>query len=230
MITVYPYKTLGYTNYGWLKSRHHFSFAEYYHPNRMGFGTLRVINDDEIRPATGFDLHSHHDMEIITYVRQGAITHDDNQGNQGKTKAGNVQVMTAGTGISHSEYNQESEHTVIYQIWIKPRKTDLPPQWLSHSLPQKKITDRLNLIVSGDGKAPLTIHQDAYIYAGCLSKGQEIIHPIHYQAYVLASRGSFTLDDQLLEHGDGAEITEQSVVTIKAKTDCEILFIDVTEK
>lgn len=230
MITVYPYASLGYANYGWLKTRHHFSFAEYNNPERMGFGTLKVINDDTISPATGFDLHSHHDMEIITYVRKGAITHNDNQGNQGKTKAGNVQVMSAGTGISHSEYNQESEETIIYQIWITPKRKNLPPKWLTHTFPQKAITDSLALLVSGDGKAPLTICQDAFIYAGTLSKGQQIEHPIHHQAYVLASEGSFSLDNKSLNQGDGAEITKQKKVTITADMDCEILVIDVTHE
>ncbi|WP_367607858.1 pirin family protein [Legionella sp. W05-934-2] len=227
MITVYPYDSLGYANYGWLKTHHHFSFAEYHNPNRMGFGTLRVINDDTISPGTGFDLHSHRDMEIITYVRQGAITHDDNHGNQGKTKAGNVQVMSAGTGISHAESNEESEKTIVYQIWIKPRRKDLPPKWLTHSFPTMAVKDKLHLLVSGDGAAPLTINQDAYIYAGTLSQGQKIKHPIHHQAYVLASKGSFTLDKHTLNQGDGAEVINQTMITITANEACEILIIDV---
>jgi len=227
MITVYPYETLGYANYGWLKTRHHFSFADYHNPDRIGFGALMVINDDHISPCAGFDLHSHKDMEIITYVRQGTITHDDNQGNQGITKAGNVQVMSAGTGIMHSEYNNESEPALIYQIWIKPNKKDLPPRWLSHAFPNTVVEDALPLLVSGDGEAPLSICQDAYIYAGNLSKNQHIKHSIQHQAYVLASKGRFSLDKKRLDQGDGAEITDQDNVDIVADSDCELLIIDV---
>ena len=122
MITVYPHEQLGGANYGWLNAKHHFSFSHYYNPERMSFGALRVINDDIIKAGTGFDTHPHQNMEIITYVRKGAITHRDNQGNVGRTEAGDMQVMSAGTGITHSEYNLESQDTQLYQIWIEPNK------------------------------------------------------------------------------------------------------------
>lgn len=229
MITTYPLSTLGHADNGWLRTNYHFSFADYHNPKRMGFGVLRVINDDIVAPDSGFDFHPHKDMEIITYVRQGAITHEDNQGNRGKTEAGNVQIMSAGTGIFHSEYNRESEDTILYQIWIKPNQKGLPPRWQTHAFPQTTVTNSLSLLVSGDGNAPLTISQDAYIYGGALKKGQSIQHTIHHQAYVLASKGNVSLDGQSLAQGDGAEITNQTSITITGNTDCELLIIDVVD-
>ena len=132
MITIYPYEELGHADHGWLDARHHFSFGRYHNPERMGFGVLRVINDDIIKAGKGFDTHPHKDMEIITYVRKGAITHRDSNGNEGRTEAGDVQVMSAGTGIFHSEYNLEDEDTNIYQIWIEPHKLDVTPDWSAH--------------------------------------------------------------------------------------------------
>ena len=128
MISVVNYKVLGGADYGWLQAKHHFSFALYYNPKRMGFGSIRVINDDIIKAKKGFDPHQHNDMEIITYVRSGAITHTDNQGNKGRTVAGDIQVMSAGTGFIHSEYNLVDQETNIYQIWIIPNKTSVKPR------------------------------------------------------------------------------------------------------
>lgn len=227
MITIYPYENLGHADHGWLKARHHFSFASYYNPKRMEFGVLRVINDDIIQGGTGFGTHPHKDMEIITYVRSGAITHRDSQGNEGRTAAGDVQVMSAGTGIYHSEQNAESEDTTLYQIWIEPNKLGVKPAWGAHEFPKEPVQDALKLLVSGDGKAPLHIHQDAFIYAGNLQAGTIINHPLHEQAYLLVSQGEITLNGKALKKGDGAEITALSSVQIEAVTDAEILVIDV---
>ena len=226
MLKHFPYKTLGHANHGWLDARHHFSFASYYNSKRMGFGTLRVINDDIIKAGKGFDTHSHQNMEIITFVRQGAITHRDSNGNVGRTKAGDVQVMSAGTGVSHSEFNKESEDTNIFQIWIEPNKQNVKPQWDSHRFPQAASQKQLTLLVSGDNKAPLSINQDAFIYGGNLSTGTTLTHPIKHQAYILISDGSVKIESHILNKGDGLEVTNLSSISFTALSDAKILVID----
>jgi redox-sensitive bicupin YhaK (pirin superfamily) len=230
MISVIQYKDLGVADHGWLKAKHHFSFASYYNPKRMGFGTIRVINDDIIKAKKGFDPHQHNDMEIITYVRSGAITHTDNQNNEGRTEAGDIQVMSAGTGVIHSEYNLEDKETNIYQIWIIPNKTGVKPRWEAKQFPKDPVKNNLNLLVSGFGKnykeGTLGIYQDAYVYGGKINKGDEIIYKIKHQAYLLCSYGSVTLDGKVLEKGDAAEILDIKEFKIKANDDCEVLIID----
>ena len=230
MITINPYDKLGQADHGWLNARHHFSFANYYNPDRMNFGVLRVINDDIIQAGSGFDTHPHKDMEIITYVRTGAITHRDSNGNEGRTGAGNVQVMSAGSGVFHSEYNLESEDTNIYQIWIEPDKLGVPPVWAAHEFPKDETKDALSLLVSGDGEAPLFIQQDARIYAGTLAKGSQITHPIIHQAYLLVSQGELEIDGVKMKKGDGAEITQLSSITLTALSNADVLVIDVPVK
>jgi len=228
MIRVYAKNTLGEANHGWLNARHHFSFAGYYNKDRMRFGTLRVINDDTIEAGQGFGTHPHQDMEIITYVRQGAITHRDSQGNVGRTEAGQVQVMSAGTGIFHSEYNLEESQTSLYQIWIEPKTRGVEPRWQTHQFPKAVgESQALTLLVSGDGQAPLSIHQNAYIYAGSLGAGKTLDHPLHHQAYLLVSEGEVLLEGQSVKQGDGAEITDQTSVNIQATKDAKVLVIDV---
>lgn len=229
MLTIYPYETLGKADHSWLKARHHFSFARYYNPERTGFGLLRVINDDIIAAGKGFDIHPHRDMEIITYVRKGAITHRDDKGNEGRTEAGDVQVMSAGSGIAHSEYNMENEDTSLYQIWIETNKPGVQPSWDAHIFPKDQVEDALSLLVSGDGYAPLHIHQDAKIYAGRLNAGTELTHPIEKQAYILASEGEMRINGQTMKRGDGAEVTQEKEIIIDAIQDAEILVIDVPE-
>jgi len=229
MIKIYTYEELGNANHGWLDAKHHFSFASYYDANRVGFGTLKVINDDIIKAGGGFDTHPHKDMEIITYVRSGAITHKDSNGNEGKTIAGDVQVMSAGTGIFHSEYNLESDDTNLYQIWIEPNQKGVKPDWASHEFPKEPNNDNLTLLVSGDGKAPLKINQDAYIYAGTLNQGANITHPIKHQAYLLVSKGTIEIDGNKVKKGDGVEITELDSIAIKAIENSEVLVIDTPQ-
>lgn len=221
------YDELGHADHGWLNARHHFSFANYYDPERMSFGTLRVINDDIIKAGTGFATHPHENMEIITYVRKGAITHKDSKGNEGRTEAGDVQVMSAGTGIFHSEHNLESEDTQLYQIWITPNKLGVTPRWDAHEFPKESSTNELSLLVSGDGKAPLQIHQDAFIYAGTVEAGTRIEHSVKHQAYVLVSKGSVEIDGVLVKAGDGLEVADRNVVDISAKESAELLVLDV---
>lgn len=228
MITLYPYESLGRANHGWLDARHHFSFGMYRNPERTSFGALRVINDDIVQAGTGFDTHPHRDMEIITYVRSGAISHRDSVGNAGRTEAGDVQVMSAGTGIEHSEYNHEDVATNLYQIWITPREKGVRPRWDARQFPKTPSADGLALLVSGDGAAPLQIHQDAYIYAGVVPAGAELSHTLHHgRAYVLLSRGDAEVDGVRMKQGDGAEITDAASIHIKALSEAELLVIDV---
>ncbi len=230
MIKTYAYEQLGHANHGWLNARHHFSFANYHNPERMAFGTLRVINDDIIKAGAGFDTHPHSDMEIITYVRKGAITHRDSSGNVGRTEAGDVQVMSAGTGIFHSEFNLESEDTNLYQIWIEPNKTGVEPRWDAREFPTEETDGGLTLLVSGDGRAPLQIHQDATIHAGRINAGNELGHSIKHQAYLLVSKGTINLDGHILKRGDGAEIRDLANIKLVAETDTDVLIIDVPKK
>ena len=227
MLTHYRFDTLGGADHGWLKAKHHFSFASYHDPQKMSFGELLVINDDIIAPHTGFDTHPHRDMEIITYVRRGAISHTDNKGNEGRTTAGNVQVMSAGTGIFHSEYNLENEETNIYQIWIKPTEKGVSPNWDAAEFPKTPVTNNLQLLVSGDGHAPLHIHQDARIYAGRISKGDTLHHAIAGKAYLLIAEGDLLVNDLHTRKGDGVAISDEGNVTLKAETEAEVLIIEV---
>lgn len=227
MINIVPYKSLGEANHGWLHARHHFSFASYYNPQRMGFGVLRVINDDIIAAGRGFDTHPHQNMEIITYVRSGAITHKDNQGNQGRTVAGDVQVMSAGTGIAHSEFNLETEDTTLYQIWIEPKVKGVKPRWAAETFPKGPINDQLPLLVAGDESAPLFIHQDTKIYAGQIPSGQSLTQSLSGPAYLLASMGTLMINGQALQQGDGAEVTQEKQLSIQAETDAELMIIEI---
>ena len=230
MITVYPYKELGNVNHGWLDARHHFSFGHYYNEKRVGFGSLLVINDDIIAAGRGFGTHPHDNMEIITYVREGAITHRDSMGNEGRTGAGDVQVMSAGTGVQHSEHNHESVATQLYQIWIVPSAQQVAPRWEAKQFPKAPRADALSLLVSGmkehAGQGALFIHQDAAIYGGVVPAGSTLKQTIKHQAYILASRGEFTVNGALLRQGDGAELVGEKTLTISTQTESEILVID----
>jgi redox-sensitive bicupin YhaK (pirin superfamily) len=238
MITHFPYNSLGKANYGWLKSNHHFSFANYYNPARSGFGALLVVNDDWVQAGTGFGAHPHKNMEIISYIRSGALSHEDNTGNKGVIEAGEVQVMSAGTGIVHSEYNHTDTALTFYQIWIHTNKKNTPPKWDSKKFPTDFSSSELTLLVSGypqdEGKA-LFIQQDARIFGGKIKAGTSFSHGITHQAYILASQGKFDLLDNAksdneksitLNMGDGAQVTASDRVTITALSDCEIVLID----
>ena len=236
MLKQYPYNRLGSANHGWLKSKHHFSFARYYNPARMGYGKLRVVNDDWVEPGTGFPSHPHRNMEIISFIRSGAITHQDSTGNKGVAKAGEVQVMSAGTGIIHSECNRTKEPLTFYQIWLETNKQNVAPRWESKQFPTTQ-TKSLMFLASGydeDKGDALFINQQARIYGGKLAKGATIEHGIDHQAYILASDGMFNIEDNsaketasiTMNKGDGAEITQTSSITISASTDCEIIIID----
>jgi len=238
MFKHYPYKKLGHANHGWLKSKHHFSFANYYNPSRMGFGKLRVVNDDWVEPGTGFTPHPHRNMEIISFIRSGAITHQDSTGNKGVTNTGEVQVMSAGTGIVHSEYNRTNEPLTFYQIWIETNKHNVTPHWQSKNFPTKRA-EQLMLLASGyaeDNNKALFINQEARIYGGKLAKGTVLEHDIDHQAYVLASNGMFNIESSAskadasinMNKGDGAEVTQVKSMVLRALTDCEIIIDTVS--
>ena len=227
MIKHIKYKTLGSTELSWLKSKHHFSFGEYRDQARLGHGELIVINDDIISSKTGFDLHPHKDMEIITYVRKGAISHKDSQGNAGRTVAGDIQVMSAGSGIYHSEYNYEDTETKIFQIWIIPNKKGLMPSWNTMTLSDNVFyKNALPLLVSGDGNAPLHINQNVKIYGGKI-KNTTIKHDIMGKAYVLMSSGTAKLDNYVINEGDGVSISNLNHIEISTENEAEMLIIDV---
>ena len=227
MIAHRPYDSLGGANHGWLDAKHHFSFAGYHDPDRMSHGELLVINDDRIAPNTGFEPHSHRDMEIITYVRKGAITHEDDKGNKGRTTAGNVQVMSAGSGIRHSEYNHEEEAANLFQIWILPKRKGIEPRWDAAEFPKGPVSDELTLLVSGSGDAPLSINQDATIHAGTVDAGARLTHALKGKAYVLVSEGEASVDGIPGRKGDGFAVSGQDSITLEAVSDAEILVIEV---
>jgi hypothetical protein len=231
MIRVYPFAKLGEFQNDWLHARYHFSFSNYYNEDRMGFGNLRVINDDTVKAASGFPTHGHRDMEIITYVRTGEIRHRDSLGNEGATKGGDVQVMSAGTGIMHSEFSSPSEDTLLYQIWIIPNKKAVEPRWEAKEFP-KDAKNELSLLVSGrksdEGKGALFIHQDAAIYGGRIEAGKTVNLKIGKQAYILVSKGEITVNGTRLGERDGAEVENENELQISANGGlAEVLVIDI---
>lgn len=231
MLTIQRYNALGAMENSWLSAHYHFSFSNYYNPKKMGVGALRVINDDIVRVGGGFDMHSHKDMEIITYVRKGAITHRDNLGNEGKTMAGDVQVMSAGAGITHAEYNQEQEDTSLYQIWIAPHTQGVTPRWEARAFDKSPVEKELRLLASGlpehrqEGETYINAH--ASIYGGVLSKNKVLAHPLEGAGYLLVSSGEVNVAGERLSEGDGAEIRDIAKLQIKALTEAEIVLIDL---
>lgn len=232
MINVIPFQSLGLAKHGWLTARHHFSFARYYDPSRQGYPPLLVWNDDEIKAGTGFAMHPHDNMEIITYVRQGAITHRDNMGNEGRTEAGDVQVMSAGTGVYHSEHNEESVNTVLFQIWIHTAQRDVPPRWEARSFP-KKTSNTLIPLVSGreihKDQNPLFIYQDAAIFAGVINSGHSFTQKIEpgRHAYMVVSEGIVEINGHKINERDGVYIKDEHELTITASSNAEIVFADL---
>ena len=234
MITLRRFADLGRANHGWLDARHHFSFADYHDPANMGVGPLRVWNDDTIAPQSGFPMHPHRDMEIITYVRRGAITHQDHLGNRGRTTAGDVQVMSAGKGILHSEYNEEPEETRLFQIWILPDRSGVPPRWEQRSFPTEERAGHLVPLASGAAEAQdrgaLAIHQDATLYGAVLAPGQRVTHTLVHggSAYLVPAAGMVTLDGVAMAARDGAVVRDQADITVTAGPDgAELLLADL---
>lgn len=229
-LTVRKSKDRGYFNHGWLQTYHTFSFSDYYDPKFMGFRTLRVINEDTVAPAQGFPLHPHKDMEILTYVIEGDLAHQDNTGSESVTREGEIQIMSAGTGIAHSEYNDSEDRPVhLLQIWILPDTQNLKPRY-----EQKKVTfhkGKWTLLVSPkEQEGSLVIHQDTEVYATHLEKGQEIeinLKPNRY-GWLQVITGDLTADDVELSRGDGLAIEGVSTVKLKAKSPAHLLFFNLS--
>ena len=230
MIEVRPFAKLGGANHGWLKAKHHFSFARYYDPERLGHGAIRVWNDDEIAPHTGFPPHPHANMEIITYVREGAITHEDSLGHKGRTEAGDVQVMSAGDGLRHSEYNREDKPTKIFQIWIEPREDGGSPSWGAKPFPKSDRSGRFVPLASGfagDGDA-LPIRAPARVLGATLKAGDvaEYAFGAKRHGYLVPAQGSVEVNGVRILTRDGAAISDEAVLKIKALEDSEIVLVD----
>ena len=230
MIDVRPFKSLGGANHGWLDAKHHFSFAGYHDPDRMGWGALRVWNDDTIAADSGFPPHPHADMEIITYVREGAITHEDNQGNRGRTEAGDVQVMSAGTGIRHAEYNLEPETTRIFQIWIIPNQRGGKPSWGAKPFPKDDRSGRFVTLASGiEGDADaLPIRTDARVLGANLKAGETAEYTLggKRHAYLVPAKGRVEVNGVALDARDGAAITAVETIRVTAVEDAEVVMVD----
>jgi redox-sensitive bicupin YhaK (pirin superfamily) len=230
MIDKRPFAGLGGADHGWLKARHHFSFANYYEPERMGWGALRVWNDDQIAANSGFPPHPHADMEIITYVRQGAITHQDSLGNKGRTEAGDVQVMSAGSGIRHAEYNLEPDETRIFQIWIEPTTTGAPPTWGAKPFPKDDRAGRFVTLASGlpGDEDALPIRTDARVLGATIKAGETVDYPItpERHAYLVPAAGSVEVNGVRLDARDGAAITGETGLSVRALEDAEVVLVD----
>lgn len=230
MIEHRSFDSLGGANHGWLNAKHHFSFAEYYDPKRMSWGALRVWNDDTIEPNTGFPPHPHADMEIITYVREGAITHQDNLGNKGRTVAGDVQVMSAGSGIRHSEYNLESEVTRIFQIWILPNQRGQAPSWGTKPFPKEDRSGKFVPLASGfegdDGALPL--RANARVLGATLKAGETAEYRIGNGSYVymVSTKGKININGMVSNTRDGVAIYDEEIIQVTAIEDAELVLVD----
>jgi redox-sensitive bicupin YhaK (pirin superfamily) len=230
MIKLKPFAELGGADHGWLKAKHHFSFASYYDPANIGHGALRVWNDDEIAPNTGFPAHPHANMEIITYVREGAITHQDSLGNKGRTEAGDVQVMSAGSGIRHSEYNLEPKLTKIFQIWIQPTTQGGQPTWGSKPFPKSDRSGRLVTIASGfeSDEDALPIRARARVLATTLKAGETAEYDADKtrNLYLVPAAGSIEVNGVKVNARDGAAISDETKVKITALENSELVLVD----
>ena len=231
MITIRPSNERGGGDYGWLNTRHTFSFDQYHDPRFMGFRSLRVINEDFVEPGHGFPMHPHRDMEIITYMLEGALEHNDSMGNGSIIRPGDGQRMSAGRGVRHSEANpSKTEAAHLLQIWILPSERGLEPGYEQKAFPAEQKRGKLRLIAGPDGEdGSVTIHQDARLYVSLLSPGQEVKHdlaPGRY-AWLQVAKGAVELNGKLLNQGDGAAVSEEQKLTIKGIQDAEVLLFDL---
>ncbi len=222
----------GHANHGWLDTFHTFSFASYYDPTQMGWGDLRVINEDRVQPGQGFGMHGHNDMEIITYILGGALQHKDSMGNSAVIRPGEVQRMSAGSGVLHSEFNpSQTEPVHLLQIWIEPNVTGIQPDYEQKFFAPEEKSGRLRLVASGDGReGSVTIHQDAAVYVTVLEPGETVAHPLASgrRAYVQVARGAVTVNGQRLQAGDGARIEDEAEIALAgAEESAEVLLFDL---
>lgn len=228
-----PKENMGSSNLGWLESRFHFSFADYRNYDNVNFGVLRVLNDDIIHPESGFEMHPHNDMEIISYVVDGEITHKDSMGNAETLKRGEVQYMSAGSGIVHSEHNKSiSEDLRLLQIWIVPPKKNLQTLYGSYQYKKEQRKNKLlNIVSSLDGSAEVRLHQDVNIFVSELEEGNFLEFPIGIkrQVYFVQIEGSSTVNDIILDNGDAMEATQEASLDIKALENSHFLFIEMVE-
>jgi redox-sensitive bicupin YhaK (pirin superfamily) len=231
MLTIRKSEDRGYADHGWLKSYHSFSFADYYDPAHMGWGNLRVINDDLIAAGGGFGKHGHRDMEIVTYVTSGALAHQDSMGNGTTIPPGDVQRMSAGRGVMHSEFNHAPDATThLFQIWIEPREKGITPGYEQKSFTEADKRGRLRLIASPDGAdGSVTIHADASIYAGLFDADETVTRPLNpaRKAYLHVAKGTVAVNGQNLQKGDAALIANESSLTLSNAQDAEVLFFDL---
>jgi len=231
MLTLRKSADRGHFNHGWLDTYHTFSFADYYDPKHMGFRSLRVINEDRVAPGAGFPTHGHRDMEIITYVLEGGLQHRDSMGNGSVIRPGQVQRMSAGTGVTHSEFNaSRSEPVHLLQIWMLPQRQGLEPSYEEKSFSDKELRGALGLVASpGARDGSVKIHQDAELYAARLNPGQQVSHALRRgrHAWVQAAEGSVKVNGQVLGQGDGAALNNESAVELSAVDDAEVLLFDL---
>jgi len=229
MIEVRKFDSLGKANHGWLDANFHFSFAQYFDQRRMHWGKLRVWNDDIIAPRSGFPPHPHENMEIITYVRKGAITHKDSLGNQGRTEAGDVQVMSAGTGIQHAEYNMDDEETHSFQLWILPDQQGHKPSWGTKSFPKDARAGRFDVLASGreqDGDA-LRIHSDARVLGATIAAGETVEYDLGgRKGYLVPASGKLEIEGEVAEARDGVAIADLDTLRVTALEDSEVVLVD----
>ncbi|MGB3795748.1 MAG: pirin family protein [Alteraurantiacibacter sp.] len=229
MIEVRKFDTLGKADHGWLKANFHFSFAEYFDQRRMHWGALRVWNDDIIGARSGFPPHGHENMEIITYVRKGAITHKDSLGNEGRTEAGDVQVMSAGTGIQHAEYNVEDEDTHSFQLWILPDRKGHEPSWGTKTFPKDARSGRFDVLASGrkqDADA-LRIQADARVLGATIASGETVTYDLGgRKGYLVPATGKLEIEGAVVEARDGVAIADLDRLKVKALEDSEVVLVD----
>jgi len=230
MIELRPFESLGGDNHGWLDAKHHFSFANYHDPKRLHWGSLRVWNDDTIQPRSGFPAHPHRDMEIITYVRKGAITHQDNLGNEGRTEAGDVQVMSAGSGIAHAEYNMEDEVTQLFQIWILPDESGGQPSWGAKPFPKDGRAGQFVTLASGmaNDNDALPIRTNARVAGATIKAGETLRYALGEgrSAYLVPATGKIEVNGVEAKARDGLAIRDEAEIAVTALEDSEVVLVD----
>ncbi len=231
MISVRRAGERGHENYGWLDTQHTFSFGEYYDQRHMGFRALRVINEDRVKPESGFGTHSHRDMEIVSYVLGGELAHEDSLGTGSVIRPGDVQRMSAGTGVTHSEWNHSKTEPVHFlQIWLLPERRGLAPSYEQKTIPPAEAQNRLRLVASRDGRdGSVTVHQDAEIHVARLDAGREVAHPLGAgrHAWVQVARGAVEVNGTALAAGDGAQVSDEPALALRAGDDAEVLVFDL---
>ena len=234
MTTIFPFSKLGHHNYGWLDAHYHFNFGDYYHPDKSGYLPLIVWNDDCIQPGRGFPMHSHRDMEIITYIRQGAITHEDSLGNKGVTRAGEIQIMSAGTGITHSEYNHEDVETLLFQIWIHPNENNIQPRWENVAI-KSYHESGIHPMASGEKELVnsniIKLFQDATLYLinGEQEKDLDFELKNGRQMYLVVAKGAVMINKNRVNSRDGVFINNENKLDFNFQEDSELLFFDLPE-